>query len=300
MNTELLRTFLEVSKTRHFGQAAENLFVTQSAVSFRVRQLEDIVGLPLFTRERNNILLTAAGDRLVAHAENILASWQLALQDVAVAEGQHLQLTIGSTSNLWDTFLQSLLPKLAQQIPGLQLHTEVSSAQNLTRGLLSGRLDLAITLDPPKVGELEAVKIGQIELLLVSTEPHLNADDIAQIGYIFVDWGTAFNLQHARLIPHRIIPILHTAQSYIALEFLLSHGGSAFLPKALITSYLQEHKLHMVADVNSVSRDVYAVYNGTTSHRLSLLPIVDLLQTLELKPTDPRDWGKNTLESQRE
>ncbi len=40
MDTELLKTFLEVSRTRHFGRAAESLYLTQSAVSFRIRQLE--------------------------------------------------------------------------------------------------------------------------------------------------------------------------------------------------------------------------------------------------------------------
>ena len=40
LDTDLLKTFLEVTKTRHFGRAAEHLFLTQSAVSFRVRQLE--------------------------------------------------------------------------------------------------------------------------------------------------------------------------------------------------------------------------------------------------------------------
>lgn len=292
MNTELLRTFLEVSQTRHFGQAAENLFVTQSAVSFRVRQLEDIVGLPLFTRERNNILLTPAGDRLLPHAENILASWQLALQDVAVAEGQDLQLNLGSTANLWGTFLQSVLPKLVQKIDGLQLHTEVSSTQELTRALLGGRLDLAVVLDPPKVDELETVKIGQIELMLVSNEPQQSVEHLAQIGYIFVDWGTAFNLQHARLMPQPVIPVLHTSQSYLALEFLLTHSGAAFLPRALVQPYLDEARIFPVTGIASVSRDVHVVFKGTSAHRQSLLPIIDHLQTLELKPSDPRNWGK--------
>lgn len=61
MDTELLKTFLEVSRTRHFGRAAEALYLTQSAVSFRIRQLENQLGVNLFTRHRNNIRLTTAG-----------------------------------------------------------------------------------------------------------------------------------------------------------------------------------------------------------------------------------------------
>ncbi len=47
MDTELLKTFLEVSRTRHFGRAAEALYLTQSAVSFRIRQLENQLGVNL-------------------------------------------------------------------------------------------------------------------------------------------------------------------------------------------------------------------------------------------------------------
>ena len=50
-----LRTYLEVYRTRYFSKAAGNLFVTQSAVSARIRQLEDKLGVRLFTRNRNNI-----------------------------------------------------------------------------------------------------------------------------------------------------------------------------------------------------------------------------------------------------
>ena len=78
MDTELLKTFLEVHRTRHFGRAGENLFITQSAVSARIRQLEESLGIKLFHRERNGIRLTPAGKRMAKHAEAILAAWHRA------------------------------------------------------------------------------------------------------------------------------------------------------------------------------------------------------------------------------
>jgi len=57
MDTDLLKTFLEVSKTRHFGKAADNLFVTQAAVSARIKTLEKMLGASLLVRSRNNIHL---------------------------------------------------------------------------------------------------------------------------------------------------------------------------------------------------------------------------------------------------
>ncbi len=83
MDTELLKTFLEVSRTRHFGRAAESLYLTQSAVSFRIRQLENQLGVNLFTRHRNNIRLTAAGEKLLPYAETLMSTWQAASKEVA-------------------------------------------------------------------------------------------------------------------------------------------------------------------------------------------------------------------------
>ena len=71
MDTELLKTFMEVSRTRHFGRAAENLYLTQSAVSFRIRQLESVLGVELFSRQRNNIQLTEAGEKLMPLAKTV-------------------------------------------------------------------------------------------------------------------------------------------------------------------------------------------------------------------------------------
>ena len=88
MDIELLRTFLEVKNTRHFGKAAENLYLTQAAVSARVKQLENIIGTPLFTRFRNNLQLTVTDERLINHAENILISWERARQDVTLKKKQ--------------------------------------------------------------------------------------------------------------------------------------------------------------------------------------------------------------------
>ena len=239
MDTELLRTFLEVSKTRHFGRASENLFLTQSAVSFRIRQLESLVGVQLFDRQRNNIMLTPAGERLQPYAETILTSWQMALQDVGVPESQQLQLTLGGTSNIWDTFLQPLLSQIVLAYPGLSLRTDVNSQVMLTRALLQGRTDLIVVFDPPKIQEIKTIPVGQLSLKLMCNQAGAHINDIASLGYVFLDWGSAFNIQHAQLFSKPIAPILHTSQTQIALEFILKRGGAAFLPDKLVSLLYQ-------------------------------------------------------------
>lgn len=285
MNTDLLRTFLEVAKTRHFGKAAENLFLTQSAVSFRIKQLEEHIGSSLFSRVRNNILLTPSGERLLPHAENLLASWQSALQDVGAAGNRDMQIALGSTSNMWDTFLQSLLPKVVDTFDGLNIRTEVNTHQDLTRALLGGRIDIAILLDPPRVAELVLSKIGKIELVLVSDIHYETASQKRDPKHIFVDWGTSVNLLQARLFKQPTTPILHTGQTHIALEFLMAYGGAALLPRALVEPHIQSEQLVLVPGQESLIREVYAVHSDTSAKQEIVSSVIDLLSVEDLKPT---------------
>ena len=134
MDTELLRTFIEVSKTRHFGRAAENLYLTQSAVSFRIRQLEQQLGVSLFARHRNNIRLTASGERLLPYADAILHTLGRAKQDVA------LPVSASSSPSAPRGVLGARLQRLAQPClcpgPGLAVRLETASREHLCRQLL--------------------------------------------------------------------------------------------------------------------------------------------------------------------
>ena len=143
---------------------------------------------------------------------------------------------------------------------------------------------MAVVLDPPNLAELNTNKIGQIELALVTNKKGAKFSDIYDVGYVFVDWGTAFNMKHAKLFKKPVAPVLHTEQSQIALEFLLTNGGAAFLPMSQLESYLQEGLLHLIEGVKTVKRSVYAVYSKNAPEHLNIAPILELLYEVELKP----------------
>lgn len=216
------------------------------------------------------------------HAENMLVAWQLALQEVGVPESQSLQLALGGTSNLWDTFLQRLLPQLVTQFPNLYIRTEISSSQELTRALLAGRLDIAVVLDSPVNLDLEVRCIGRLELMMVSSERGVTLGRMSEAGHVFVDWGTAFNLEQARLFEEPLVPALHTGQSHIALDFLLTHGGTAFLPTALVNPHLEAQSLYTVLDADRASSEVNLVYSSSNEKLRRLIPIIEWLEALNL------------------
>ena len=280
MDTELLKTFLEVEKTRHFGRAAENLYLTQAAVSFRIRQLENTLGLSLFNRHRNNINLTTAGERLKPHAEAVIIAWDRALQESSLGDQQSLQIAIGGTANLWDSLLQQSLHQLYQQFPGIALRAIAQEHSSLMRQLLNHTMDIAVVFDPPKIEELKVDKVQTIKLLLVSSYKGLSFAEVFNHPYIHIDWGTSFNIQHAKMFTLSQPPILHTSTGRIALNFMLENGGSAYLPEAIAGPYLRDQKLYQLKQAPTINREVYSAYLKSSEKKATLEKIIKLLMSL--------------------
>jgi len=280
LDTELLKTFIEVQRTRHFGKAAENLYLTQSAVSFRIRQLEQQLGVNLFSRYRNNIQLTAAGERLLPHAEAMLTALQRARQDVAVSAEQALQLSIAATANIWDAFLLQGFISIQQALPGLSWRAESMGKDQIARQVLERHLDLAILFDAPKVDEMQIDKLGDIKLLPVTTFASNNAAQAMQQQYILVDWGTAFDIQHARFFPDLPPPQLRTGSARIALELMQQSGGSAYLPDTMVKKLLADTSLRLIEDAPVMTRELFAVSLPKAAQRSQISDIIAQLRTL--------------------
>ena len=277
MDIELLKTFLEVCKTRHFGRAADNLFLTQSAVSARIRQLETLLSSELFSRQRNNIQLTAAGERLLLHADSVLAAWERARQDVALHNRHTVSLTLASTPGLWDTLLQTGISAIHQRLSDLVLRADIHSGDVLVRKLLERTLDIALLYDPPKAQELVSVPLTSLELMLVSSLPDQTPSQAQQHGYIMVDWGTAFQISHDQHFNSPTPPWLHTSHSRMALDLILSQGGCSYLPRRLVKPWLAEQKLFAVEGSPLFKRDVYGVYHASAAYQEQISEVMGIL-----------------------
>ncbi|SLM65027.1 MULTISPECIES: HTH-type transcriptional regulator HdfR [Dickeya] len=253
MDTDLLKTFLEVSRTRHFGRAAESLYLTQSAVSFRIRQLENQLGAHLFTRHRNNIRLTPAGERLLPYAESLIGTWQIAKKEVARSQ-QHSQLAIGATASLWEAFLTPWLNELYQQRPLLQLEARIAPRQALIKELHERQLDLLITTESPKMDELSCQLLGNFSLSLLGYSINESADELP---YIKLEWGADFHQHENAWLAGDQIPSLTTSSAHLARQLMFTLGGCAFLPSHWLEQYPE---LHQMPKSETVIRPCYAVW----------------------------------------
>lgn len=271
MDIEHLRTLLALNRTRHFRLTGEELFITQSAVSARLKKLEEEFNVALFERSSRDIQPTPEGYRLLRHAETIIAIYRRALHDVALAEDARVQLAIGGVSSLWDILLQDWTHDLYRSVPRLALLTESHGHDLLLRRLLDGALDLIFLYEPPQLEEIVPVEVAAIPLIMVSSEPGRSAEQaLADDAYVMVDWGHSFALQHARAFPDATPAYLRMNQPRSALAFLLACGGSAYLAEQTVLEAIDDGQLHRVDDAPVITRHAHAVY-GRRSTRAELI-----------------------------
>ena len=253
MDTELLKTFLEVSKTRHFGRAAEALYLTQSAVSFRIRQLENQLSVNLFTRHRNNIRLTPAGEKLLPYAETLMSTWQSARKEVANTS-RHNEFSIGASASLWECMLNSWLGRLYRAQSALQFEARIAQRQSLVKQLHERQLDLLITTEAPKMDEFGSQLLGNFTLGLYCDGPAKMKSDM---NYLRLEWGPDFQQHEAGLIAPDDMPLLTTSSAQLVRQQLTALNGYSWLPSKWADGQCD---LHVVADSSILSRPLYAIW----------------------------------------
>lgn len=280
MDIQLLKTFLEVKTTRHFGRAAENLYLTQAAVSARIKQLESVLGTPLFTRYRNNLQLTPAGDRLVEHAQIILLSWDRARADISLKKHQAHVLSLGAPSGLWDLTLQNALNALHTELPDVALRAESHGQDVLIRRLMERTLDIGLVYEPAKLVELVSIEIAQAELVLVTTVKGESVENALNKNYVSVDWGTAFDINFGQTYNDLLPAVLHTTHARIALEFILFHSGSAYLPMGMVAEKLGA-ELFLVESAAVFNRPIFACQHEENRNSAQIDKAIKIIQLLD-------------------
>ena len=172
MNLELrqLRHFVTVAEELHFGRAAERLHMTQPPLSQSIAGLEELLGAPLFLRNRRQVALTAAGAALLPEARRLLEDAG-ALPDLVrrVAAGEAGRLTLAFVSTADYSVLPAILQRYRAAFPDVQLVLREATSDVQTEELLDGRIDAGFVI-PPLPGQagtsLDYMKVLEEPLIL--------------------------------------------------------------------------------------------------------------------------------------
>lgn len=258
MDIALARTFLAICDHGNFVRASEQLYVTQSTVSARIKQLEDLLGQPVFVRTKAGTQLTAAGVQFRPFAEKLVQTWAQAQQEVGLPDRFTSVLTVGVEFTLWERLLVEWIPWIRRAIPDMALRADVGSSGYLMRQLVEGLFGLVVTYTPQHRSGLVIEKLMEEELVLVSASPKTKGP--WETDYIFVDWGPEFRIEHMEAFPRNDSPVIAVSYGPLALQHLILNGGSAYLPQRIVGSRLDEGVLYRVPDMPAFRRPVFAAY----------------------------------------
>jgi DNA-binding transcriptional LysR family regulator len=143
LDVESLRAFLAVLDAGGMTRAAERLHLSQSAVSWKIRRLEDRVGRPLFVREGHSLRLSSDGRALVDDARSIVS-----IHDRAVSRLESSDLTgtvrLGSNDEVSATHMAAVLGKFTRVHPGARVEFVSKDSESIVEALDAGELDVAV------------------------------------------------------------------------------------------------------------------------------------------------------------
>jgi DNA-binding transcriptional LysR family regulator len=174
MEIRQLKAFVAIAETKTFTAGAKCVNITQAAVSMQIRQLEDEVGLQLFTRTPRRVILTQAGEHLLARARRILREHDAALAEIAeIAGADYGRLRIGSASAMFSTKqLPNILGKLKDKYPNAEVTVSSGTSQVLVEKIMHGAVDIAFISLPVEASNIQTDLLFSDEIVAIAHPKH--------------------------------------------------------------------------------------------------------------------------------
>lgn len=270
MNIVALQTFISIVETGSLVRASEQLNVTQSTVTVRLRTLEQELGATLLNRQKSGVTLTASGTKLLGYAEIMIGLWQQARQETAPPAGIDSVCNFGCDADLWPDLGKCAFDDVNNGNPRMALSVWPGDQAGLYRMLNAGLLDLALTYRLAAPGDQTVYRLPPDELVLYATEP--NRPVRFDPGYIFVDLGAEFRTQHALAFSDAGTARVSFGSAIWALDYMLEWEGTAYLPKRLALPHLRAGRLFEMKGAPTFQRSIFLIVNSKVASRWTWMP----------------------------
>jgi len=270
LNYHHLHYFWAVAKQGNLTRAAEQLRVSQSALSTQIRQLEEQLGQPLFTRQGRSLLLTEPGRIALTYAEQIFASGNELVATLRDGRGPERQvLRIGAVATLSRNFQKSLVKPLLDR-PDVELVLQSGSLSELLTRLSTHTLDLVLSnrsVQGDAENGLRCQRIARQPVSLVGPprrrrEPFKFPEDMTNLPLIVPstasDIRTAFDLLCEQLDVRRTVV---AEVDDMAMLRLLARGANAaaVVPTVVVRDELREGRLEEYCKLPNLYENFFAI-----------------------------------------
>jgi LysR family transcriptional regulator, low CO2-responsive transcriptional regulator len=167
-----LQVFEKVAKHLNYSRAAEELYLSQPAVSMQIKQLEGHIGLPLLEQMGKKVFLTEAGRELFHYARTIaqqLTEMESVFDEMKGLGRGKLTLSVVNTANY---FTPQLLAKFCQRYPNINMNLHVANSDAVLKQLADNTTDLAIMGQPPDELDISAESFLDNPLVVIAAPSH--------------------------------------------------------------------------------------------------------------------------------
>lgn len=283
MNVTSLQTFLAIVETGSLVRASHKMNVTQSTVTARLKTLEDALGQQLLIRQKSGTTLTPAGTKLLRYARTMVGLWRQARFETGLPAGVSSVCTFGCHTGLWAGPGKAFFDGVMQRSPEMALSVQQGHQGDLDDWLDRGMVDVILTYDTALRGQQTAHALPPEDLVLYSEDPATPIRNSQ--SYIFIDYGADYRRQHDEAYHDAGVARVNFDSAAWGLEFLLEHGGSAYLPRALAAPYLASKRLYILETAPQFQRKRNLVVNDTAAKNWHwFTPLVQDLQARLSQP----------------
>lgn len=209
MTLNELKFIVALAKARNFRKAAEACFVSQPALSFAVKKLEDELGVLLFERNRNEVTITPIGERVIEQATLAIEEANR-VKEIAKQGNNQLAgpLRLGVIYSVGPYLLPEIIPILRKTAPEMPLIVEENITSNLEGQLRNGVIDVAIIALPFDIPGIKTLPLYEEEFVVVVPSSHqwakrstVDAIELADEKILLLNSGHCFSNQVLQACP---------------------------------------------------------------------------------------------------
>lgn len=249
MNYKQCVIFREIAKTNNFTKAATNLFLTQSAVSHAIKDLEEEAGTQLFERLHRSVKLTPAGELLLREIQPIIEEFESVEARLPDLEKQP-PLKIASCITYAQTELPQLLQRFSELQPEAHFNVQVFPASESIARLETGEVDLAFIEGKVQQASFQAKKIADYRLCVVAApdfaEEQLSLPELLQRPLLLRERGSAVREAFESFVVlqgFKPFPIWESVDSQALVSAVKAGFGLSVLPYRLVKEEILLGKL---------------------------------------------------------
>ncbi|GLO60019.1 LysR family transcriptional regulator [Vibrio sp. MACH09] len=276
-----LHYIITLHETRHFSEAAQRCFVSQSTLSKGIQNLEEMIGCPLYEKKdkKSPLVFTPAGEQVVTHGRELLAKGQDLMELGQLCQGDAMQgrLKVGCIPTIAPFLLCDLVQEINQRFPQLDLLLREDTTSNLLQALKHGDLDVLILALPMDIGNMQSQIVGQDPFRMVISRNQAGAIRVP-IKYDDLPDESVFLLENEHCLTEHAVSACKltdkdkinpfTATSLHTLVQMVANGlGTTFIPQMAIEHGLLDNQNLIVVDPpgQQAYRDIGLVWRPSSS-----------------------------------